>query len=86
MIGTASLSAAACSRITWPIRGCWTTARHSAEVSADGFSRISWGTATLPTSWRSAAVRIRSISTSGRASVRAIASTIVAISGDGWPR
>ena len=41
MIGTASRRIVACSRITWPIRGCWTTVRHSAEVRAAGFSRIS---------------------------------------------
>ena len=29
------------------MRGCWTTVRHSADVSADGFSRISSGTRDL---------------------------------------
>ena len=29
------------------MRGCWTTVRHSAEVSADGFSRMSSGSGDL---------------------------------------
>ncbi len=44
------------------MRGCWTTACHSSEVRAAGFSRTSSGRASLPTSWRRAAIRSRSSS------------------------
>src|SRR6478735_1946959 len=40
------------------MRGCWTTVRHSADDSGAGLSRISSGTATLPTSWSRAATRM----------------------------
>ena len=83
MIGTASLSAAACSRMTWPMRGCWTTERHSADVSATGLSRISCGTADLADVVAERGDSIRSTRPAERERCVAIATTIEAIKADG---
>src|SRR3972149_4805644 len=83
MIGTASRSIVACSRMTCPIRGCWTTERHSAGDSEDGFSRISCGMPTLPTSWRRAAIRVFSGPAHGGAATGAVAGAAGHAEGDG---
>ena len=58
--------------------------RHSPASSGPGFSRISSGIATLPTSCSSAAIRTWSISPGVRLSVRATCSASWATSATWW--